>query len=72
MERIELRLLERCGQDTLRFSNYSQQNKMISQLTTLALPVSTVVSLVIISTALVSLNGRLSGPQGGVYIFDGD
>ena len=72
MERIELRLLKRCGQDTLRLSNYSRQNKMISRLAILALLVSTVVSLVIISIALASLNGRLSGPQSGVYILAGD
>ena len=56
MERTELRLLKGCSQDPLRFSKYSQQNKMIFQSTTLALLVSIIVSLVVISTVLGLLN----------------
>ena len=72
MERIELCLLKRCGQDTLRFPKYSQQNKMIFQPTTLALLTCIIVSIVIISMALGLLNDYWSVPHGGVYILAGD
>lgn len=72
MERIELRILERCSQDTLRFSKYSQQNKMIFQPTTLALLVSIIVGLVVISAVLGLSNNLWSGPPGGAYILAGD